>query len=118
MGTRPILRRGIVNALDSGSSPDPARRLPEALHHRMREAILARWREDPEADAALASAISALAAEARQRGLRPEELIIFLKALEDEIPIPSRRDQRVSFEERRRFREWLVSTSLESYFRG
>ncbi|HZO19678.1 MAG TPA: hypothetical protein VFB46_11890 [Gemmatimonadaceae bacterium] len=62
-------------------------------------------------DQALHAALKSVAAEARERSLRPEELIVTLKQIVEEVP-----GARVSSIEERRLREWIVTTCISAYF--
>jgi hypothetical protein len=105
-------------AHDSRGTPEHARVLSAALSQRLRAAIDDRWRApDGEqtdcANAALAAALTDAAAEARQRALNAEELILAIKALEREVA-GARGDTDQS--ERRALRAWLVTTCIRAYF--
>jgi hypothetical protein len=113
-------------AHDSRGMLEDARGLSAPTAKRLREAIAARWRADegPEADLVtrrLGEALVDAAAEARRRSLRPEELVLAIKALEGEvagaaagtfagsraIPTPG---------ERQALRAWLVTVCIRAYF--
>ena len=57
------------------------------------------------------AALAVVAQEARQRTIRPEELIVTLKQLIDDLP-----GTRSSSVEERRLREWIVTTCIHAYF--
>ncbi len=84
----------------------------------LQAAILERWRVpgDGVGDAAMADAVGRAAAEARERGMRPEELIVLLKGIEDEVMGRPGLLRATDPDARRRFREWLVSTCVRAYF--
>lgn len=104
-------------ALDSRNTPDPPRTLSAELRERLGAAIDARWRGEPGAEPHLAEVLQAVAAEARMRGLRPEEVIVLLKQLEDDVAAQRHAAGRPGAEERRRLRDRLITTMLEAYFR-
>lgn len=97
------------------NAPDPLKPEPRSLSEstldRVKRAIQER-RETPAAgDQALHAALKSVAAEARERSLRPEELIVTLKQIVEEVP-----GARVSSIEERRLREWIVTTCITAYF--
>ena len=105
-------------ALDSGGTPEHARVLSAALAQRLREAIGDRWRasgpdETDRASATLAATLSDAAAEARDRSLHPEELILAIKSLEREVAF-SRAD--IGPSKRQALRAWLVTACIRAYF--
>jgi hypothetical protein len=92
--------------------PEP-RSLSESSLEQVRRAIQL-CRQDPAAgDTDLRAALEVVALEARERSLRPEELIVTLKQLIDELP-----GARTSSGEERRLREWIVTTCIRAYFEG
>jgi hypothetical protein len=91
-------------------TPDP-RPLSAHTIEQLRQAIHDRRQAPAGGDEALRVALEAVAAEARQRALRPEELIVTLKQVIDEAP-----GARSSSTEDRRLREWIVSTCIRAYF--
>jgi hypothetical protein len=104
-------------AHDSRGTPEDARALSAAVVRRLREAIDARWsakRGDADrAVATLAAALQDAAVEARERALHPEELIIVIKALEQDVAA-TRGD--LGHADRRALREWLVTACVRAYF--
>jgi hypothetical protein len=105
-------------AHDSRGTPEDARALSAPLARRLREAIEERWRATGDADVeraggALSKALADAAAEARERGLHPEQLILALKALESDVAAtrgnPGSAD-------RRTLRSWLVTACIRAYF--
>ena len=99
------------------NAPNPlmpeSRPLSEPTLEQLRKAIQAR-RESPAAgDDALRLALRAIAAEARERSLRPEELIVALKQIMDESRAP-----KPNSTEERLLREWVVTTCIQAYFEG
>lgn len=91
-------------------TPDP-RPLSAHTVEQLRQAIRDRRQTPAVGDDALRRALEAVAAEARQRALRPEELIVTLKQVVDDAPGP-----RLSTGDDRRLREWIVSTCIRAYF--
>jgi hypothetical protein len=91
-------------------TPDP-RPLSEATVEQLRQAIQDRRQAPHLGDDALRRALEIVAAEARQRDLRPEELIVTLKQVVDDAP-----GARLSSGDDRRLREWIVSTCIRAYF--
>ena len=90
--------------------PEP-RPLSESTLEQVRCAIQDRRQSPAAGDGALRAALSAVAVEARERSIRPEELIVALKQLIDELP-----GTRSSSGEERRLREWIVTTCIRAYF--
>ena len=87
--------------------------LSEPQLARLREAIVMRLRDPSAADDDLRRVLHDVAAEARTRSLRPEELIVSLKAVLSQVGstrFPSAPD------EQRRLQEWLVTTCIHAYF--
>lgn len=99
------------------NAPDPLmpepRSLSEPTAEQLRMAIQDRRHSPALGDAALQTALQGVAAEARERALRPEELIIALKQIIDETP-----GTRSDSVEERRLREWIVTTCIRAYFEG
>lgn len=62
---------------------------------------------------ALNGAIAAAADDARTRGLRPEELLLALKAIEEDVATAL--DVRDT-QDRDRFRTWLVGACMRAFF--
>jgi hypothetical protein len=97
------------------NAPDPlmpeSRPLSEPTLEQLRRALQDRWQSPAVGDSALLDALQAVAAEARERSLRPEELIVTLKQMMDETP-----GKRSS--EDRRLREWIVTSCIRAYFEG
>ena len=101
------------------NAPNPlmpeSRPLSETTLEPLRKAIQARRQSPALGDEALHLALRAVAAEARERSLRPEELIVTLKRVMDEPPA-SRSNS--SSSEERHLREWIVTTCIHAYFEG
>ena len=64
-------------------------------------------------EAKLGHAVAAVVAEARERAMRPEELILAFKALYDALPEPA---SAVARAEQMHLRERLVSACIRAYF--
>lgn len=90
--------------------PEP-RPLSESTLEQVRRAVQDRRQSPTAEDAALRAALVVVALEARERAIRPEELIVTLKQLIDELP-----GSRSSSGEERRLREWIVTTCIRAYF--
>jgi hypothetical protein len=90
--------------------PEP-RPLSESTLEQVRRAIQDRRQSPAAGDGNLQAALSAVALEARERAIRPEELIVALKQLIDELP-----GTRSNSGEERRLREWIVTTCIRAYF--
>ena len=99
------------------NAPNPlmpeSRSLSEPTLEQLRRAIQERRQSPAIGDTALQEALQAVAAEARERSLRPEELIVALKQLMDDPrpPRPGSGDER-------HLREWIVTTCIRAYFEG
>lgn len=97
------------------NAPNPlmpeSRPLSQTTLEQLRKAIEARRQAPATGDEALRTALRAVAAEARERSLRPEELIVILKQVMDEP-----RASRSSSSEERNLREWIVTTCIQAYF--
>jgi hypothetical protein len=92
--------------------PEP-RPLSESTLEQVRRALQERRQSPGVGDGALQAALQVMAAEARERTIRPEELIVTLKQLIDEAP-----GNRSGSGEDRRLREWIVTTCIRAYFEG
>jgi hypothetical protein len=99
------------------NAPNPlmpeSRPLSEPTLEQLRRAIQERRQSPAAGDTALHTALQTVAAEARERSLRPEELIVVLKQVVDEAP-----GSRSSSSEERRLREWIVTTCIKAYYEG
>lgn len=99
------------------NAPNPlmpeSRPLSEPTLEQLRRAIQQRQQSPAAGDSALHAALQVVAAEARERSLRPEELIVTLKQLLDEAP-----GSRSGAGEDRRLREWIVTSCIRAYFEG
>jgi hypothetical protein len=99
------------------NAPNPlmpeSRPLSEATLEQLRKAIQDRRQSPAIGEDALQAALRVVASEARERALRPEELIVALKQLMDEP-----RGARSNSSEDRQLREWIVTTCIRAYFEG
>lgn len=95
---------------------DPERQLSPATIQGLRDVIAARWRTLEQSEAQLRHAVHVAAAEGRERGLRPEELVVILKGIEADVFAAPGAMRATDRDARRRFREWLVTSCLEAYF--
>ena len=99
------------------NAPNPlmpeSRSLSEPTLEHLRRAIQERRQSPAIGDTLLQEALHAVAAEARERSLRPEELIVALKQVMDEP-----RSARGGSGEERQLREWIVTTCIRAYFEG
>jgi hypothetical protein len=93
-------------------TPD-SRSLSEPTLEHLRRAIQESRQSPGPGEASLQAALAVVAAEARQRSLRPEELIVALKQVMDEYP-----GSRSASGEERRLREWVVTTCIRAYYEG
>jgi hypothetical protein len=99
-------------AYDSRSTPEP-RPLGDATNMALRDAVLRLWTNPEDGDAALQAAIAQMIAEARQRSLRAEDLIVAFKDLLTHLPELSAPDRRL---EAVRFRERLITLCIKAYY--
>jgi hypothetical protein len=89
--------------------PEP-RPLDATTVAQLRRAIQDRRQTPAAGDEGLQTALQVVAAEARERALRPEELIVMLKQVIDESATGR------GTTEERRLREWIVTTCIRAYF--
>lgn len=99
-------------AYDPRRPPDPSRSLTPATREALRAALLTQWKSPDGLAPGLHEVIRTVAAEARDRGIRPEELIIDLKALEDGVA----EESKIAARTRARVREWIVAACVKAYF--
>ena len=96
------------------TSPDDERRmLSSESAAQLRAAITERWSRPQHSEGSLIDALAAAAEEARHRSLRPEELLLALKAIEEDVAVASKV---VDSDERDRFRFWLVGACMRAFF--
>lgn len=106
---------------DSPSLPgETVARLREALRDALAQRTIRHDGARPDAaiaaDAALCEALAAASRDARERTVRPEVLIVLLKRLEEELAEGDAFLRRVPAEDRRKLREWVVTTCVRTYF--
>jgi hypothetical protein len=95
-------------------TPDDHRRLLSTdVGDRLRAALTARWEKASDSDALLVAALAEAARDARERHLLPEELLLALKAIEEQVANSVRF---VDTDQRDHLRRWLVSVCLRAYF--
>jgi hypothetical protein len=82
----------------------------------LRVAIAEGWRAGEETQQRLSDVLARTAHEAHEQGLRPEELIIALKRVEEEVMGQPGALRATDVDARRRFREWMVSACVRAYF--
>ena len=99
-------------AHDSRSTPEP-RPLGDATTAVLRDAVLRLWNHPDEGDGALTDAIARTVAEARQRELRAEDLIVSFKDLLAHLPELNAGERRL---EAVRFRERLITLCIKAYY--
>lgn len=99
-------------APDSSFTPR-ARPLSESTLRSLQDAIAEQLRRSPTADDMLARAIRQMVAEARERTMRAEELIIAFKSVYDALPEPSTPAVRA---EQLRLREQVITAAIRAYY--
>ena len=95
------------------SSSPPPRALSDTTTDALRSAVLGHLRRNPGGDAALGQAVALVVAEARERAMRAEDLILAFKALYDALPEPNSAAIRA---EQMRLRERLVTACINAYY--
>ena len=109
-----ILPHSIVMVAYKPRSPrDDSRMLSTEVAAQLRAAIAEHWDGPQRSQDPLADALTSAAQEARSRSLRPEELLLALKAIEEDVAIASKV---VDSEQRDRFRFWLVGACMRAFF--
>jgi hypothetical protein len=102
-------------AYNPRSPRDDNRTLSSEVAQTLREALATRWKEPQSYERGLTSALAAAAQEARGRGMRPEELLLALKAIEEDVAETLRV---TDTQDRDRFRFWLVGACMRAFFSG
>jgi hypothetical protein len=100
-------------AYNPRSPRDDNRSLSPDVAAQLRSALGAHWAETEGYEAALATALNAVAQDGRARGLRPEELLLAMKAVEEEVAVSLRVSET---QDRDRFRMWLVGACMRAFF--
>jgi hypothetical protein len=100
-------------AYDPLLPPSHRRMLSPEVAEKLRTALAARWEKRGDAESVLRAALQEAVDEAKQRQLRPEELLLALKAVEERVA-DSLCD--IDPEERDRFRHWVVGVCMRAYF--
>jgi hypothetical protein len=100
-------------AYNPRSPRDDSRSISSDVAAQLRAALSARWTEPDASDGLLSAALTAAAQDARTRGLKPEELLLALKAIEQEIALSLDVDDT---QDRDRFRMWLVGACMRAFF--
>lgn len=96
-----------------GGPPSPSYALPDRVVSRLRTAV-GRSAVDPAADdTMLRAAIADVAADARAREVRPEQLLPVFKTLIDSLPELHAATTRI---EEARLRERMITLCIKSYF--
>ena len=99
------------------ASEPPYEPHPRALSAQTTEAlrtgVACHLARDADGEAKLGHAVAAVVAEARERAMRPEELILAFKNLYDALPEPR---SAVARAEQMHLRERLVSACIRAYF--
>jgi hypothetical protein len=88
--------------------------LSDTTTNALRTAVLGHLRRNPDGDSALGQAVALVVAEARERDMRAEDLILAFKALYDALPEPHSAAVRA---EQMRLRERLVTACINAYYR-
>jgi hypothetical protein len=96
--------------------PDRRRTLSAEVSEQLRAALEAHWQQSPRSGEQLASALWSAARDAKEHQLRPEELLLAMKALERQVAESLASGVPVDLDERDEFRHWLVGACLRAYF--
>jgi hypothetical protein len=94
--------------------PGDSRTLSPAVQAQLEYAIRAFATDSPDAAALLQSALGAVAGEGRERGLRPEELVIAIKTTEERVAESTPQKEAGRSDLRIR----MIRAMLEVYYRG
>ena len=101
-------------AYNPRSPRDENRSLSAEIATQLRAALAARWTDrNASFEAGLGAALAAAADDARSRGLRPEELLLALKAIEEEVVETL---DVANTQDHDRFRIWLVGECMRAFF--
>ena len=100
-------------AYNPRSPRDEQRSLSAEVTRQLHSALTAHWMDPAGSEQALNDALAVAADEARTRGLRPEELLLALKAIEEDVATTL---DVVDTQDRDRFRIWLVGACMRAFF--
>jgi hypothetical protein len=100
-------------AFNPRSPRDDSPKLAPDVAALLRSALCARWTDHASFDGPLTKALAAAAQDAHARGLRPEELLVALKAIEQDVALSQ---DVVDTQDRDRFRIWLVGACMRAFF--
>jgi hypothetical protein len=100
-------------AYNPRSPRDDNRLLSTDVASQLRAALSVRWTDPSAFDGPLTAALTAAAQEAHARGFRPEELLVALKAIEQDVALSLHVDDT---QDRDRFRIWLVGACMRAFF--
>ena len=100
-------------AYNPRSPRDDSRTLSPDVAAQLHAALCCRWTNPTSFDGVLTTALAAAAEEAHARGLRPEELLVALKAIEQDVALSQ---DVIDTQDRDRFRIWLVGACMRAFF--
>lgn len=100
-------------AYNPRSPRDESRSLSPEVENQLRVALTARWTEPQSYDSVLGTALAAAADDAKARGLRPEELLLALKRIEEGV---AESLDVADTQDRDRYRIWLVGACMRAFF--
>jgi hypothetical protein len=92
---------------------DDNRSLSSDVAARLRSALATHWDQAEGDEVELTTALTSAAQDARALGMRPEELLLALKAIEEEV---AKTLGVVDTQDRDRFRIWLVAACMRAFF--
>jgi hypothetical protein len=101
-------------APESRHSPEP-RALSEETLAALRRAVSGHQGHSPDSDESVRLAVDAVVAEARERKMRAEELILAFKAVYNSLPEPVSATARA---DQLRLREQLITACIKAYYGG
>jgi hypothetical protein len=100
-------------AYNPRSPRDEQRSLSGPVTRQLHASLTSRWLDAASDESALNAAIVAAADDARSRGLRAEELLLALKAVEADVATALDVEDT---QDRDRFRTWLVGACMRAFF--
>jgi hypothetical protein len=103
----------VMVAYNPRSPRDEKPSLSPEVATQLHAALSARWLEPAGYDSRLGIALTAAAEDAKTRGLRPEELLLALKAVEEDV---AQTLDVADTQDRDRFRIWLVGACMRAFF--